>query len=535
MSRCVGGRAEKVFRNLYFVVWYLNGEVAEWFKAHAWKACGEQSLAGSNPVLSAEHSGYMVDMKVFKSVKFVITISLFLSGVFIVYALFSAGTAPQNMTVREVLSEEFVGAYPQEQKRIGDIVEIDIVANEGEVEIFDGHSTNVWNYNGTVPGPEIRVRKGDMIRIHFINNLPQPTTMHFHGVRVPNKMDGVPGITQDVVRPGESFVYEFTPKDAGTFWFHPHENSSEQLERGLYGTLIVEDEYIEKYSRDKVWVIDDWLFGEDYQLYPHFVTPHDLSHDGRWGDVITVNGSSNETLRVQPGERIRLRLVNVSNGRIYKTNFGVLRAMVIAVDGMYVREAFDANGFVLAPGNRIDVDIIIPNEPASRSFVIYDEFTRNPNTLGEIVVAGDKVETPLFPYPANKRVPDWFNAVSAPVDKQYVLDARRTYDDSIEWTMNGEVFSNHTPLTLNHGEFNKIQFVNQSFRLHPMHLHGQFFKVISRNGQPVNEQYFRDTVFVGSQETVSIGLVPVDKGNWLNHCHIVEHADAGMVTSIIVQ
>jgi len=435
---------------------------------------------------------------------------------------------------KEALAEEFSGAYPKEHKQDGRVVEVDIVASMGQLEIVKGHSTSVWSYNGTVPGPEIRVRKGDTVRINFTNNLWQPSTIHFHGIRVPNRMDGVPDITQLTVRRGESFVYEFTPKDAGTFWFHPHENSSEQLERGLYGVLIVEDEYSEQYSQDRVWVIDDWLLEDTYQIDPYFVTQHDLAHDGRWGNVITVNSSLQEVLRAQPGERIRLRVINVSNGRVYTTNFGSLDAKVIAVDGMYVKEAFHANGFVLAPGNRIDVDITIPKNAAGKSFDVYDEFTRYRNILGTVVVEGNSVATPSFPYPQNEQVPGWTDAVDVPVDKRYVLDARNS-GTGLEWTINGETFSEHTPLVLQSGEFNKIAFENKSFRLHPMHLHGQFFKVIARNGRPVKEPYFRDTVLVGAQETVEVGLVPLDKGKWLNHCHIAEHADAGMTTSIIVR
>jgi FtsP/CotA-like multicopper oxidase with cupredoxin domain len=99
----------------------------------------------------------------------------------------------------------------------------------------------VWAYNGQVPGPVLRVRLGETLRVHFTNNLPEETTIHWHGVRLPNAMDGVPGVTQPPVPPAGEFVYEFTPKDAGTFWFHPHVRASEQVERGLYGVLVVED------------------------------------------------------------------------------------------------------------------------------------------------------------------------------------------------------------------------------------------------------------------------------------------------------
>lgn len=436
---------------------------------------------------------------------------------------------------KATFAEEFMGAYSETVVPSGASKDIEIVASEGTVQLIKGDATEVWHYNGTVPGPEIRIQKRDALHITFVNNLPQASTLHFHGIRVPNAMDGVPDVTQQSVQPGDSFVYTFTPKDAGTFWFHPHKNSSEQLERGLYGTIIVEDEYTEQYSQDVVWVIDDWLLEETNQIYPHFVTRHDLAHDGRWGNVLTANGSVEEMLLVRPGERIRLRLVNASNGRVYALHFGDLSAHAIAVDGMYVKEIFDANGFVLAPGNRIDVDITIPKDAHGRSFAVQDRFTQHTITLGTITVEGSLVETPQFSHPTNSKVPEWSGAFDESVDEEYILDARLSATGDIEWTISGDVFAEHTHIPLRYKEFNKIRFTNKSPRLHPMHLHGQFFKVISRNSKPVDEPYFRDTVLIGPKEVVDIGLVPLDKGVWMNHCHIAEHADAGMMASIVVE
>ena len=432
------------------------------------------------------------------------------------------------------LRNEFGQAYSKEVEKTGEVVEIDMVASEGKVKIYEDTKTKVWNYNGQVPGPEIRVDLGDKVKVNFTNNLPDETTVHWHGVRVPNAMDGVPGVTQEPIQTGESFVYEFTPKDAGTFWFHPHVRGSEQLERGLYGTLIVEDEISKKYSQDEVWVIDDWRMTEDKQVDPNFMSMHDLAHDGRWGSTVTTNGSLDKKLNARPGERIRLRMVNSSNGRVYRLGFGGLDAKVIAVDGMYVKETFDASGFEFAPGNRIDVDIKVPKDASGEEFNIYDNFTRYSNKLGSIEVSGEPVETPQFSYPTNKKVPDWREADFVDTDKKYNLNARMGRG-GIQWTINGKAYPNIDPFELEYDKFNKIKFVNESSRLHPMHLHGQFFKVISRNGKPAEENYFRDTVLVGPRESIEIGTVPLDKGKWLNHCHIQEHADAGMITAVEVK
>jgi FtsP/CotA-like multicopper oxidase with cupredoxin domain len=245
--------------------------------------------------------------------------------------------------------------------------------------------------------PILRVRLGESLRIELANELPQPTTIHWHGVRLPNTMDGVSGVTQPPIPPGGRFVYRFTPKDAGTFWFHPHLRGSEQLERGLYGVLVVEDREPLPYSRDVVWVLDDWLLRRAGDIDPRFNTRRDLMHDGRWGNWATVNGSAREELVVRAGERIRLRLLNAANGRVFAPDWSELAAKVIAVDGTYAARPLDPAGFELAPGNRLDLDLTIPPTKRGRTLVITDRFTRRPFPLATIRVLDKTVETPEFP------------------------------------------------------------------------------------------------------------------------------------------
>jgi len=432
---------------------------------------------------------------------------------------------------------ELGGAYPRAASPTGVVKTFEITATETELPLIDGTTRRVWAYNDQVPGPTLRIRLGDTLRVHFTNRLPQPTTIHWHGVRVPNNMDGVPHATQPPIEPGASFTYEFTPKDAGTFWFHPHVRSSEQVERGLYGALIVDDREPPPYSQDVVWILDDWLLGDDGQIVGEFNTPHDLMHDGRWGNVLAVNGRTDTTLHVGVDERIRLRLLNASNGRIYAPDLGDVKADVIAVDGLYLRAPIPLERFELAPGNRLDLDITAPGT-ASRTITIYDRFTpRRPNRLAELQVDGG-TNPPRFPSPARARVPSWTTGLAAPVTKEYKLDARRGGPLGIEWTLNDEAFAghehHHSSLALTRDAWARLRFTNASARLHPIHLHGMFFKVLARDGDPVDEPYFRDTVLVHGRETVDIGLVPLDEGSWMMHCHILEHAEAGMMTMIDV-
>jgi len=449
--------------------------------------------------------------------------------------LVTAGCRPDTPAAR--LARELKGAFPERAAPTGVVRTFDVEAREAELPLIDGGKLRVWAYNGRVPGPELRIRLGETLRVRFTNHLPQPTTIHWHGVRVPNAMDGVPHVTQPPVEPGGTFTYEFTPKDAGTFWFHPHVRSSEQVERGLYGVLVVEDRAPPPYTRDVVWVLDDWLLDETRQIFDRFNTMHDLMHDGRWGNFVTVNGRTSSVLEARGGERIRLRLLNASNGRIYAPDFGALDARIIAVDGLYLARPIPLGRFELAPGNRLDLDITLPAGPASRSLPVIDRFyEERTNHLADIIIDGATDRpVPAFASPAHARVPAWSAGLSIPVTKEFRLDARRGGSYGIEWTINNEAFAGHAHhgppmLTLERGGWVRLRFVNASFRLHPIHLHGMFFRLLARNGTPVDEPFFRDTVLMHSKETIDIGLVPLDAGRWMMHCHILEHAEAGMMT-----
>jgi FtsP/CotA-like multicopper oxidase with cupredoxin domain len=166
--------------------------------------------------------------------------------------------------------------------------------------------TDIWCYNGTVPGPEIRIRQGERLRIAVTNDLAEETTVHWHGLRVPNAMDGVPHLTQPPIAPGETFVYEFDAVDAGTFWYHPHQRSFEQVGRGLYGALIVEEPEPIRVDRDVTWLLDDWRLTREAVIASDFGGFHDTSHAGRLGNTVTINGRVPEALRVRAGERLPL-------------------------------------------------------------------------------------------------------------------------------------------------------------------------------------------------------------------------------------
>lgn len=435
---------------------------------------------------------------------------------------------------RARLGLELARAYPVEAPPTRGSRRFELRAAPATIELIDGRQLAVWAYDGRVPGPVLRARLGEEVQVTLQNDLPQPTTIHWHGVRVPNAMDGVPGVTQEAIPPGGSFTYRFVPKDAGTFWFHPHVRGAEQVERGLHGVLVVDDVESLPYSRDEVWVLDDWRLGANGQIDARFVTRHDLAHDGRWGQVVTVNGHANGTLAVRPGERMRLRLVNTSNGRVYRPDFGALQPRVIAIDGLYMGRDFPLGDLELAPGNRVDLDLVIPAGDERRAYPVVDRFTRRPITLATLSVEGEAVSTPDFAAPTNASFPSWRGSAQMPVDVTFALSARLGGANGIQWMINGRPWGEHDITELHAERWTRVRFRNESARLHPMHIHGQFFRVIARDGHAVDEPFFRDTVLVHGRESVDVGLVPVDWGRWMMHCHVLEHAEAGMMTEVDV-
>ncbi|MGD9139786.1 MAG: multicopper oxidase family protein, partial [Desulfobacterales bacterium] len=401
---------------------------------------------------------------------------------------------------------------------------------------FFDTKTPVWSYNGQIPGPLIRGKVGTTIVIDFSNRLKEPSSIHWHGLRIENAMDGVPGVTQDPVEPGENFRYRLKLEDAGTFWYHPHFNSSEQLERGLKGVLIVEESERQPWSQDWVWLVDDWLLQKDGTIYPHFITSRDLMHDGRWGNVPTINGKFRPEYTAKPGERIRLRLINGANARIFSPHIEGLSATVIAVDGRPVTKFFNLDNFVLSPGNRIDLDVRIPEHAGGNTFTVGDRFTRKAFLLASIkVIQSEAVKPPdVNPPTATDFIPaQMFENVK--VGKTWDLNAIRGGRYGIGWTMNQKLWPDADKVAYPIDVPQKIIFKNSSSRLHPMHIHGLFFRVLERNGMEAIEQFTRDTVLVGPRESVTIGFVPEHPGIWLTHCHIQEHAEAGMMTTIEVK
>jgi FtsP/CotA-like multicopper oxidase with cupredoxin domain len=423
-------------------------------------------------------------------------------------------------------------------------------------------------YNGTVPGPEIRVRQGERLLVEVENGLAEETTVHWHGVRVRHAMDGVPHLTQKPIGAGERFVYEFDAVDAGTFWYHPHQRSFEQVGRGLYGPLIIEEPEPIRVDRDLTWVLSDWRLTKSGEISEDFGNRHDIHHNGRVGNTITINGRVPDTFAVRAGERIRLRLINAANARIFSPDFTALRPAVIALDGQPATpHAPDGGRVLLGPAMRADLILDMRGKPGSR-VSIFDRFYGGLEyKLVDLAYADTALRerVPDWPLtlPANPlREPDLKTASrnevvftggmmgemvaqamgesmgrSAPSmmrDRSSMMGMIQAMNSGTAWFINGvaadEASHDMKPtLTLARNKSHVIAMTNATAWHHPIHLHGHSFRVISRNGQPTRHREWQDTVLVSPREKVEIAFVADNPGDWMFHCHVLEHQAGGMM------
>jgi len=411
-----------------------------------------------------------------------------------------------------------------------------------------------WIY-GNRPFPILRARKGTPMTVRLDNRLGEHTSIHWHGVRVPNAMDGVPYLTQAPVQPGESFTYRFTPPDAGTFFFHPHCNTVEQLGRGLAGVLIVEGDEFEPFHDDIVCVIKDWRVGGDGKFLP-FLTVEGAGRAGTFGTVRTVNGVPAPVIPTVMSANLRLRLVNIDSTRICEIGVEGAGAEIIAIDGNPI-EPFPLESWRLGPAMRLDLSVRTPRDGAFR---IVDYFAAEPVTLATLTTS----EILTHPWPARRKrlrqhpisEPDLAHATKHQLmlgasasasdysnPPPIVLPDGRRIDlaDSLclsqrtLWALDGKSWPeqghrNLPPplMTFARGEHVALEFFNTTPHPHPMHIHGHTMKILScsRLARPV---HWADTVLVMPNERVQTAFVADNPGNWMIHCHIIEHQDTGMM------
>lgn len=426
----------------------------------------------------------------------------------------------------------------------------------------NGVKTRFWAYNNAVPGPLLRFKKGERVQIVVDNALPTPTAVHWHGVRVPNAMDGVPFVTQAPIKTGERFKYDFTLPDSGTYWYHPHQNSHEQVARGLFGPLIVDEDRPIRVDRDEVWVLSDLKLGADQQPVEDFGRIRDLANEGRLGNVALINGlpaGKRHAFPVRAGERLRLRLINAASARVFNLTLDGHALTVIARDGQavspYVLETVN-----LGPGMRVDLIIDCMHQPGS-VFALRDTGVRG---FGELSTFTYRQDKPLRSKPLTSTIrlapnslpePDLAKAtdhyivfqggmrgapVVGTVDGKAVNIHEIMERNGLAWTMNftaqHEHALMHDPLLfLKKGEHVTLHMINETDFAHPMHLHGHFFRVLALNGRKLKNPEWRDTVMMGPRESIDIAFVAANVGEWMFHCHILDHAAGGMMGTFAVE
>ncbi|MFC9994232.1 multicopper oxidase family protein [Nocardia sp. NPDC127526] len=435
-----------------------------------------------------------------------------------------------------------------------------------------GVQVRTWAYGGQLPGREIRIRKGEVLRAELTNGLPAPTTVHWHGIALRNDMDGVPGVTQPEIAPGSVFRYEFTAPDAGTYFFHPHVGV--QLDRGLYAPLIVEDPADGRdYDLEAVVVLDDWLDGVDgrdpdqqlRRLQDEGMAGMNMGGDGMGGmDHGGMNGSGMSmpadpnnplgadagdvtypyylvngrietdpvTVAARPGQRIRLRIVNAASDTTFRVAVGGHTMRITHGDGFPVRP-LTASSLLIGMGERYDVvvelgDGVFPfvasaegkngqglallrtgGGAAPAADVRPAELAVAPVT-GDRLVAADAVRFP-------QRSPDRTLDVALGSDMTKYI-----------WTINGKAFPEQAPLDITEGQRVRLRFVNKSMMAHPMHLHGHTFQVVNAAGNGPR----KDTSMVLPMQTVEADFQADNPGQWMMHCHNIYHAESGMMAVV---
>lgn len=435
----------------------------------------------------------------------------------------------------------------------------ELTAKESMMELGNGFALPVWTFNGTVPGPEIRVEQGDFVRVTLTNEMEAPVTIHWHGYPVISAMDGIPGYQQDAVRKGERFTYEFNASIPGTYWYHSHQDSSYQVDRGLYGVLIVDPKEGIRADREFTLVLDEWMENPDGDtghgmhgmgggMGQGMMGNMDVMEEAMMAslyNIYTVNGKSGSgitPLQAEFGDLVRLRLINAG----YQTRSIHLPGQafsVVAVDGQSVMNAALIRDRLIevAPGERYDIEFTVDSQD---NFVIdahdqgpYSDQLKVPfKVTGSDAVFRKEAAAlyPTFDYMGYGTDNTKRFTLDTAYDAQFTLALNtRMGKDGLEYTINGQPYAELTSLKIKTGDLVKVTFENTGRVNHPMHIHGHFFTILEKNGLPASgAEIQKDTLLVKPGEKYVVAFNADNPGDWVIHCHELHHAAAGMMIGI---
>ena len=415
----------------------------------------------------------------------------------------------------------------------------ELIAAPHDIELVPGHVTPAWTFGGQAPGVELRCRQGDELRVRFINHLPEPTTIHWHGIRLPLEMDGVPYVSQAPVLPGEFFDYRFVTPDAGSYWYHPHESSAKQLGRGLVGPLIIDEREPTGFRHERTLCLKSWHVDEE-GAFTQFSVPREAAREGTRGRLSTINGVSLPTLELPAGQVVRLRLINVDSTITYRLNLPKSDARIYALDGNPIEPRPLGKEYWLGPGMRIDLALKVPavgsealslrNGPlrlATIKPVASSEPAAEwppalpPNPVAEPDLA--QAETLRFNF-------EWAASLASPADE---AAGRYKYwqINGQAWDINDKTCADRPIAKLKKDGHYIFVLRNMAQYQHPIHLHGLIFKVLDSNRRKI-EPYYTDTFLLGKNETARIAFVADNPGVWMFHCHVIDHMETGLMAAI---
>lgn len=413
--------------------------------------------------------------------------------------------------------------------------------------------TAVWTYNGHVPGPLLRVKAGDEVKVRLVNKLAQPTSLRWHGVRIANAMAGVVGLTQPPVQPGDSFDYRFTAPDSGLYWYHPHvwPVGAEQIGRGLYGALIVDEAAPPEVDEDLLVVLDDWSLDAEGQIKGDFLDTAQARRTGRIGPLVTVDSKpAPKVVAVRPGARLRIRLLNVCSARITIVTFDGMPATVIALDGQ-PSELFRpmAGTLPIGPGSRFEVMVDVPADASHEARLILRGDGEPDRPLLALKIAGKPhpARPALTKLPENPRLP-----TRIPLEKSLKRDLAITAYVPIVppgsknaetppataggneplrlWAIDGfssDGFSGKPLFTVPHGGAVTLAFVNRTAFPQQMHVHGHVFRVL-HDLDDGWEPYWRESILVGPGKTKHVAFIADNPGKWAVESLILDHQVTGL-------
>jgi FtsP/CotA-like multicopper oxidase with cupredoxin domain len=402
-------------------------------------------------------------------------------------------------------------------------VRLDLTARAETFRLASGESYRGFTFNGGSPGPTVRATEGDLVEVRVHNdNVADGVTVHWHGVDVPNAMDGVAGVTQDAVPPGDSFTYRFVADQAGTYWYHSHQLSHEQVRGGLFGAVVVDPAQPARSPSTEPVAADVLALVHVY------------------GAHRTLNGAAGDTpVEVAAGERVRVRVVNTDNGPMTTWVSGA-GFRVVAVDGtdLVGPETVEDRSVVVTAGGRVDLEVDVPAAGA-RVELGGNAVVLGPSgsTPGAEPRPGEFVDLLSYGSPGEDSAVERLRGVAPDRTFDYVIDRRPGFHQGrpgIWWTVNGRMWPDVPMFTVTSGDVVRMHIRNDSGEVHPMHLHGHHALVLSRDGAPATgSPWWVDSLNVAHGEEYVVAFVADNPGIWMDHCHNLPHAAEGLVAHLM--